>query len=1059
MPDIREINRLTRDLSHTGKLYGRVDDFIAKNWTDSIFKPFALLTAGFGLRIAASEIIPTMIRFGGVKTVAGKLAVGAESRYYDLAKQSVEHSATALGYKLADGEADHILSHVALQLSGHAEDYAALKNLPKIEGEASDTEQQLIDFVRGLGDEAGQSGSMSDWLKTRAMKAGTEKKSDLKALHADAIKHHDELLARHEKMVADHALIDPANVDAVDSSKSAIDNLEHRLDYSSERINDIKHSINSTRNPRVKKLVANTMSNIANQADLDLAARIAIATNGHMGTGAVMSSHGTDFDFTEKQKQLFDLLGQKVRNPMVEDPSGKFAYFTKSDDHFPIYWTTAVQKMSQNQVYQKIAADALKVIKRGRKAGESEQEFNRRILDEVTPLEQSRIEGVDKFGHKLSSVDDGYAGERELIARYKSQDSNEFAMHRVDNLLNHVTGSDWTLHEDLLKQIAAGIKPNLDRIYRTSVAARPEQVFGQALKPYIGPNVAQRIINEGFKKIVDPIVVHMSREPLFFQHMKQAMEFYQPAVEKGLIDDATALRLGMTRASQAMLPQIHNVALRSQFSVLARNYLPFYFAQEQAMKRYIQLGKDSPEALRAYQLIEQGMNNPGFIETDSQGNKFVTVPGVGELGAGIISAASSLGLPVIGNLPLSVKGDTQSLATVLPELKMPGTSPMLSIGLNTLNSFFPQLSRPVKTVVGSRGFNQSIIDSLIPSSPVRAWFKALTANEQESTFHSAMLSAMAAASYHNQLPAADASPAEKQAFIDRIKNNARSILVIKGLLGVVSPLSPRVSQEDPGLSDEFYKLVKKTNDYPKALQIFLDKHGTGAISYTVAKTEATVKGANMPYTDEVANWLQGNKQLVYGDNAVGAAFLIPQAPGAAGDKQAIYDEVLKMHLRQAKTPDDFRDSIYISTGNNQYFPAKQAHDDAVTAFTKQGNTDAVKLENAHWKEYTDGMKLANPIWADDFQSATKRDTAQRALSDLNNLFATDTAPKTEQSKLVKSLLDDYNSHTQARNAIKSFSGSLTLSDEDTNWQDYLTNVAKTEPRLSAVVNGVFRRLP
>lgn len=1018
-PDFRQFKLAVRSLSNTGKLYGRVDEFTSKAYTDSIFKPFALLTAGFGMRVAAAEIIPTMIRFGGVNTAEAKIAGSAEKLYYGLAKQSVRNSADALGYKLTKGEEDHILSHVALQLSGGTEDYTALK-WTKDKAKLAKADVLTSQLVA----EAEAAGSHGAFLREQAGKIRAQKDA--------AQQKYDNLLALSK---------DPATAGSV----------------TPEQLKSALESVKAIKVPTVRAKVAGGLSKIASESDLDLAARIAIATQGHMASGAVSAGHGTDIDFTEKQRQLFDLLNQKMGTAMTEDPSGKFAYYTQSDDHFPIYWTTAVQKMSQNQVYQSIAQDVMRL----RKSGLTDDEAWR----EATLREEARIRGVEfdpktkTMGAPLPVDKDTYAAERKLLARYKTQDPAEFAYHRTDNLRNHITGMDKTVHEDLLRQIGAGIKPNLKRISGTDPEARPSAVFGQALVPYIGPNIGQRITQEGFKKIVDPIVGNLSRQPLFFQHVKQAMEFYKPAVDKGFIDDNTALRLAMTRATHAMLPQIHNVALRSQFSVLARNYLPFYFAQEQAMKRYLRLGVDNPEMFRAYQLIDQGMNDPGFVQTDNQGNKYIMFPGVGELGAGVLSAATGLGMPVVGNLPLTVRGDTQSLSTVLPEIKMPGTSPFLSIGLNTLSSFFPQLSRPVKTVVGSRGFSASVVDSLIPSAPARAWFKALNANEQETTFHSAMLSALAAASYHNQLPPSNASPQVKQAFIDRIKNNARSILVIKGLLGTISPLSPQVNQEDPGLRDEFYKLVQSKNDYPAALHEFLKTHGNGAISYTVSRSEGTIPGATTPYTNEAINWIQDNEHLISGPHATGAAFLIPQAAGAAGDKQAIYDELLKMHLRQARTPQEFQDAVYISTGNNVYFDAKKSHDDARSVFEKAGDTESVKAEDAHWKDYVNGLVNANPIWATDFQSATKRVLAQKALSDLTALFATKKAPKNEQSALVSTLLKDYQQHTQARQQIKSFSNGLTLTDEDNNWQDYLANLAKTEPRLTTVINGVFRRLP
>jgi hypothetical protein len=375
---------------------------------------------------------------------------------------------------------------------------------------------------------------------------------------------------------------------------------------------------------------------------------------------------------------------------------------------------------------------------------------------------------------------------------------------------------------------------------------------------------------------------------------------------------------------------------------------------------------------------------------------------------------------------------------------------------NTLVSFFPQLARPVKGVIGSRGFGATAIDTLIPSAPARAWFKALNANEQDATFHSAMLSAMAAANYHNQLPGPNASPTERQEFIDRIKNNARSILVIKGLLGTISPLSPQLSQEDPGLRDEFYKLVKEKNDYPAALQEFLGAHGDNAISYTVARSEATIKGANMPYTDEAMNWMQANEGLLKSDRAVGAAFLLPQNASGAGDKQAIYDEVLKMHLRSRRTPQDFMDSIYVNAGNNGYYAAKDLHDQTIAS--AGDNAAWVKAENENWRSYVNDYKLANPIWADDFMSPEKRNIAVKAIDDLKALFANGQAPQDEQSKLVYDLMQDYAKHEETKNIIRGYRTETTLTQENDNWQAYLKQKSLDDPRLTTVINGVFRRL-
>lgn len=928
-PDFRQVKLAMRSMGNVGKVYGNVDEFTGRNYTDSIFKPLALLTTGFGLRIAASELIPTMIRFGSIDTVMAKIS-GAAAK---------------MNYKLAAGEDQHIAANALLALSG-----------------GSNTGEFLRDAA--------------------------------------------------------------ANV----SGKT------------------------------LRKTTAKVLTKIADEEDFDLAARIAIATNGHMATGATLSGHGTENDFAERQRQLFDLLGQRTKKAMVESPDGKYGRYTVHNDHFDLHWVTNLQKASQNISQQSIAADVLTELKYGATQDEA---WGIALLKE-----EARIRGVkynpskpNSMGDFLHPKNDTYAHEREVLSRYNDQDPKEFAFHRVDDMRNTLTGSDGTFHGNLAEMIANKNKPQLVDVVGLDSAAKPKSVIGAEMEAYVGNNLMQRIIQSGFKKVIDPIVGNLSRQPLFFHHVKQAMPLYQSMVDKGLLSEETALRLAMTQATHAMLPQIHNVALRTQFSILTRNFLPFYFAQEQATKRFIKLQTENPQAFREYQLIEHALNDPGFIHTDDQGNRYVVLPFVGEIGAGVISGAAALGLPVVGGLPVTVQGSMESLKTVLPEATMPGVSPMVALAANSLAALHPQFAREIKSIIGDRAFGQGLIDELIPSAPLRNAFKAMMRNEGDTAYHNAMLSAIAAASYHaspeNPLPDPN-NEYEQQAFIDRIKNNASSILMIKAVLSAFSPLSPQVSQEDLGLRDEFFKLVKEKGDYPTALHEFLGKHGNGAISYTVARTEGTIPGANMPYTNEVANWLQDNESLLKSDRAAGAAFLVPQSTSGGGDKQAIYDEILKLHLRTKRSPTDFLDAIYTATGNNQYFPDKKMHDDAIKSFGN--NKELIDAENANWSKYVADFGRANPIWQNDFQSPERRNLASRAVNDLQYLFSNNLAPNTEQSRLVSELLNDYNKHQAAKDALRSVSSNFTLTQENDNWQAYLDQLVIDKPQLTTVINGVFRRL-
>ena len=953
MMDFSKLKKAMRSMNSAGQVYGNIDEFIAKNWTDSIFKPFALLTAGFGFRIATNELISTMIRFGSLDTAKGKLATSATRVKYDLAKQHVTDAALKMGYELAPNEAEHILSHAVQSLSGNGTDYVG-----------STVGQQL-------------------WKRysEAAVNAGSDKKF-LEDLASQAEGH------------------------------------------------------------KLKKAIGAGLDKIANEYDLQLASEIAMFTQGHMATGATLNSHGVDVDPIIAVRQGVDLTTKHLANRKIK--ADTFRIWNSGEDHFKVHMLTNVQKMSQRTSGRMMAQDLLDSVRSSKKSF-TENEINN-LVKKLTTYENSRIAGT--------AGKDFYAEERSIVGRYNSQDSLGFANARVQDLLNLVIGADGTFHRNIAEQIAQGVRPIAADITAIPAKSLPAKIIGNEIVPMTVADWSQRIAQSGFKKIIDPIVGHMSRDPLFFQNYKLAMRNYRAMIDAGVVSHETGVRLAATAATDSMIPLIHNPALRTQFSILARNYLPFYFAQEQATRRYIKLAADNPQALRAYQLIEHALTDPGVVQTDDQGNRYLVVPGIGEISAGLITGASAIGIPVVGGLPVSVKGSMESLKTVLPEMNMPGVSPFVSIAGNALVGIDPALGKYVKPIIGDIAYGQRPLDALIPSAPARAWFKALNADERDRSFSNAMLTAIASANYHGQLPSENASPAEQQAFLDRIKNNARSVLMIKGILALVSPLAPQVQQEDTGLREEFYQLVKEKGDWPTALHEFLKVHGDGAVSYTVARSEGTIPGATMPYTTEALNWIQSNESLLKSDMATGAVFLIPQG-ATSGDAQLVHDELIKMHLRENRTPKEFLNAVYVAAGNNQYYADKAIHDDRVKTLIGP----ALDAENDNWNSYKKQFALLNPIWADEFISTKKRNVAVRAYENLSQMFADGTAPKGQQTELVKGLFDDYQQHLMNRANIKnSITTGVTLTQEDENWQAYLDQVIKEQPLLTTAVNGIFRRL-
>ena len=942
LPDFREVKGAMRNVGTYGKIYGKIDNFAAKAYTDSVFKPLALLTAGFGLRIAASELLPAVFRFGAFETAKSKIATAAEK----------------MNYKLAAGESDAILENA-----------------------------------------------------THAVSQGTDP----------------------AKFLADAA-------DAVSGK-------------------------------RIQKLYAKGLTKLASENDLDLAAKIAIATRGHMGTGATLTGYGIPAEQQEMYRKLSEIVSQQgernggltgkqiqkelrnvygvTKNPLV--PVGKYSFYTNVDPEFDLHYYTELSKTTAGVSRSQIARDLRDQLGQGKSIQEA--------LDAVRTQEAARIRDVNYAP---------YARERRLMAGY-AENADDFAFDRVDNILNLFVGREGNkVNKAFLDKIANGEKPTLDEIRALQPGERPSAIAGQRYREMPGINLQQRITNFGFHHVIDPIINGMSREPLFFNHVKNEMRSLQMAINTGKLSEEEALRIAMTRGSFSMVPQIHNTALRTQFSVLARNYLPFYFAQEQAMRRAGNLILTNPQAFRQYQLVQQGLNNPGFVEVDSNGQKHITLPVVGELGGMFLNAANSLGLPVVGNLPITATGDLQSLKTVLPEFNTPGVSPFVSIAANTLGAFDPTLDREIKKVTGGAGFAKGYFDQLMPNAVARTVYHAIDAKETETSFYNAITSAIVSAAAKGQIPAPDASPVEKQAFLDRIKNNAKSMMIMKAILGAVSPLAPAVTNEDPALRQEFYSILKQTSrvtgkpmTYAEALDKFVGEHGTGAISYTISKSVGSVPGATMPYTDAAINWIEKNQGLLNSTNAVGAAFLVPQVTSGSGDAQAIHDEIIKMHLRANKTPEEFLKSYYVAAGNNFISSQRAAHDKAMADLAAQGAPQTA--ERAAWSAFVNQYGQMNPIWWDDYTSTAKKHVASQTIQDFTQMFADKSDAQIaknygDQALPIKQLMDAWMQHNQSVIQLRASGATEYTKAENEAWQSWLKQVGADQPQLNTVINSVFSRL-
>jgi hypothetical protein len=929
LPNYLAITKELRNLGKFSKVYGKLDDFAYKAYTGGIFKPLALLTLGFGLRITASELIPTFSRFGTINTF----------------KASIAKSAAKLDYKMSKGEEGHVMA-------------AAFSALGALTGGVP------LDL------------SGSAWPAFReAARRGLKRAAELTA-----------------------------------------------------------------------------------PEQFDLATKLIIANEGHILRDAISTGHGSDASVSYQLQDTAHAYMQTQKLKYRDLPTYT-TYDAANKDYYGRLHHQLIR--SANEPYKiDMSNDLLELIPEGKspfKMVKGKLEIDSKIEKELIKRETQRI--------KDAIVGKNEVRKREVqgLARYTQQNPAEFATNRVDSFLGLISGKDGTYRKDFVNAIANKKKFDLKTLQSIDTRELPMEVAGAEVAPYIGSNAFQKIVDMGFRGFVDPVINNLVREQMYLMHVADEYVGLKSLIDNGLTEEQ-AIRIAQSRAVYAMLPQIHNTALRNQFAQLARNFLPFYFAQEQAMKRSYRLAKETgfggpifSRGLRAYQAAEHILNDPAFVQQDDQGNRYVYLPMVGYFGEAMQNTLSGFGVPMVSGLPISAQGNLVSLKTVLPEFQMPGVTPFVSIAGNIFASAFPPLRDPVKKIIGDISYGQAITDALIPSAALRTVWNTLPQNEQNNAMQNAILGAMQSAYFHGQVPGPDSSPMERQNFVDRIKNNARSILMVKAITNMLSPLAPRIAQEDIGLRDEWYKTLKSNKNYADAILEFTGKHGNSSISYTVSRNESAVPGAYLPYTQKALDYIDNNNELLNSPYGSAALFLIPQEDGP-GDKQTIYYEYLRQKLRLRKQPIDVLNQFYIAMGDHLVSEPRTLHNQKVDELKAIGDAEGLKVENSNWQDFMTGMKVMHPLWYADNASPESGIRAQQIYGKLVEMRTLNIAPQSEQTNLVFKLMDDYETHQ----SIVAENTSLGIADltalEKQNWETYLTNLRESEPRLRSVINSVFLKL-
>lgn len=539
-----------------------------------------------------------------------------------------------------------------------------------------------------------------------------------------------------------------------------------------------------------------------------------------------------------------------------------------------------------------------------------------------------------------------------------------------------------------------------------------------------------------------------------------------------------AIKMSWVRTEQI----IDDPGLKTQFDVTGRNFFMYSRATQAMIRRWGQAILQDPTRLEKAALALHAAEHTGLIYNNKYGELSFVYPGSGPLINGITKLTSVLpGFGSFSQLPV-VPNLTGQVLFAAPGLDNPlrmGLSPIVNTPYRMVEAYMPAAARANmddwdRFINGPVGAGQ--IGSQFMPAGLRNLFADLSPDERKSQWASAMNSAISnliaadPSGTKGIVPGPNASKADIDAFLARLKTQTKNALAVRWALGLFMPASPslptmdtKASASDPeynvqgykDLRSEYQKILDDFNgDYNQANQLWAALHPDDLV-YETGLSHSTAKGVPLPADDATFRWLEENEGFLKKYGAT-AAYFIPQTDGQFSDRA--YQDELALGLRQKYSPNEFYSQVRINQGANVYWPSSDAYQ-AQKAALKASGQSTDNLDEA-WAQWSQNFKATNPLFTDSLD-AVNATNGNNAADNLGNLREMLTDPKSLPSSIpakdVEHMIGAYDQYEQWR--IANVNADQTIKNQVTAaYQAYMSEMAAKSPSLTSLYNGIFRPL-
>jgi hypothetical protein len=546
------------------------------------------------------------------------------------------------------------------------------------------------------------------------------------------------------------------------------------------------------------------------------------------------------------------------------------------------------------------------------------------------------------------------------------------------------------------------------------------------------------------------------------------------------IDD-TVLQVAQERAIQDTIPFIDRDNVRSQGQEYMRNLVPFWFAEDQFMRRWARTAAYAPEMIRKAQLLYMGMRSGGVVKADANGNDYYVYPGT-TLMAELVGS-----LPFIDDrLPIAeaLTGQVKYSLPGLDRFGVPQVSPLIGIPLDLIANMFPEVREFQLAVQGDRAGMGGTLRAIVPTSFMR-FYDAILTDDGDVKLASAMQTAAQVLEANGHGLPDGASADQIDHYMDRLRNHARGILLTQAMFGFVAPSSPQhqtvgddgrllpwydvasltgIDTPDALLTDEYIQLVRTMGTEAGVVE-FLSRYPDTTpedlvnrnIAYRVGKSQS-VSGAPLPPLNPAMDFYDEHKTWMDQNPTAGAWLLPPAANQSDAEDRDInaYMEQQALGLRKRKTPVEFIRDLKFATASGPYFDTQELYQTKIDAITDPQERYVAEAAKGVWQA---SYLSSHPLFAEELQSGEGRARRALVLDSLRTAFNDPQTPEPWHAEGMRTLLTSFDQYRAVMAELSADSSKRGKEQRDAlrkAFDDWGTQLTGSRPELASLWNGVIR---